>query len=781
MTRVIHELRRALLVQDAKGMSDGELLECFVSRREEAALEVLVERHAPMVWGVCRRLLQHEHDAEDAFQSAFLTFVRKAGSVKPRDTIGNWLYGVAYQTALNLRAALAKRRSREAQVTDMPEPAAPEQPTWTELRPVLDEELSRLADKHRTAIVLCDLEGKTRKEAADQLGLAEGTVASRLARARRLLAKRLTKRGLALSAEALALLVAQNALAASVPGALLCTTFKISSRLAAGAATTGLVSSHIVGLSDGVLKMMLLGKLRTLTAIALVLAMVSAGGVLFVRHLSAMQPDDGQTIALAPGKKVSEPPKKVEEPLRFDEVMLVKAKPPNLSLLYVVLTEPNAKIDKLTELVFKYARLALREATIHKFQGTTGDEKPKVEGNVVFFVRRDRLDRNGAATGFGIEQLQEILSVNPDRARQLIGRHTWMISAQPPTADWQVKQLVMETEEVRRLPPDEQKKKLPRVYRRILPGLAEIDYFALPQDPHYAKRRAERGMLSAREWVEKSWKENEMASAYLIRDAHKTCYAILQKHLDEVKPLLLADLASKNAADVKRALRDIGELRADALFDQVLAIFNGKNAELSERASLTLRDLGDPRAIPDMVKRGPKLANYSQLRSLQRGRKADPDIVAGLESADATVRERAAYALAESGDPTLVSHVIRLCADASAPVRENAANMGFNLTKDAFAKVRPSLVKLLDDPSTSVRKFTTICFVYHRDKACAKTLLQMIQDPKRTDRERFAIVPYIYQLTGTDFGYDSQNAWQPTTPANQAAIRRFAEWIKKNE
>src|SRR5262249_9371373 len=158
-------------------------------------------------------------------------------------------------------------------------------------------------------------------------------------------------------------------LAASVPGALLCTTFKISSRLAAGAATTGLVSSHIVGLSDGVLKMMLLGKLRTLTAIALVLALVSARGVLFVRQLSAMPPADGKAIALAPAKKATLQ-KKVEEPLKFDEVMLVKAKPPNPSLLYVVLTEPNAKIDRLTELVFKYAKVALREAAAHKFQGT---------------------------------------------------------------------------------------------------------------------------------------------------------------------------------------------------------------------------------------------------------------------------------------------------------------------------------------------------------------------------------------------------------------------------
>ncbi len=161
-----------------------------------------------MVWGVCRRLLSH-HDAEDAFQATFIVLVRKASSIVPREMVGNWLYGVAHQTALQARRTAARRRAREVQVTEMPD-TEPQQDRWADLQPLLDEELSRLPDHYRAVIVLCDLEGRTRKEVARQLGCPEGTVASRLARARAMLAKRLTQRGVALSAGALAAVLSQN-------------------------------------------------------------------------------------------------------------------------------------------------------------------------------------------------------------------------------------------------------------------------------------------------------------------------------------------------------------------------------------------------------------------------------------------------------------------------------------------------------------------------------------------------------------------------------------------
>src|SRR5262252_3042592 len=172
-TSVIEHIRRVV----GDGLRDGELLGRYVDRRDDAALAALVNRHGPMVWGVCRRHLSH-HDAEDAFQATFIVLVRKAASIARREAVGNWLYGVAHQTALQARRSAARRRAREVQVTEMPDTEAVQQDRWPDLQPLLDQELSRLPDHHRAVIVLSDLEGKSRKEVAQLLGLPEGTVAS---------------------------------------------------------------------------------------------------------------------------------------------------------------------------------------------------------------------------------------------------------------------------------------------------------------------------------------------------------------------------------------------------------------------------------------------------------------------------------------------------------------------------------------------------------------------------------------------------------------------------
>jgi RNA polymerase sigma factor (sigma-70 family) len=166
MSEVLLHLRSTVLPRDGAGRTDGQLLEDFIGRRDEAALTALVRQHGPMVWGVCRRTLPNYHDAEDAFQATFLVLVRKAAAVVPRELVANWLYGVAHQTALKARATAARRRERERQVTEMPEPAVAEPNLRHGLQPLLDEALSRLPDKYRAVIVLCDLEGKTRKEVA---------------------------------------------------------------------------------------------------------------------------------------------------------------------------------------------------------------------------------------------------------------------------------------------------------------------------------------------------------------------------------------------------------------------------------------------------------------------------------------------------------------------------------------------------------------------------------------------------------------------------------------
>ncbi len=187
--------------------------ECFVSRREPAALESrLWFGMARWSGGVCRRILRNRHDAEDAFQATFLVLVRRASCVQPRSIAANWLYGVACQTARKARATAAKRATRETQEAEKPEPEAKRRDLAGDLPPLLDEELARLPDKYRSPVVLCDLEGKTRKEAAAQLGLPEGTAASRLARGRAMLARRLARLDLAISAASLGAALSQGRL-----------------------------------------------------------------------------------------------------------------------------------------------------------------------------------------------------------------------------------------------------------------------------------------------------------------------------------------------------------------------------------------------------------------------------------------------------------------------------------------------------------------------------------------------------------------------------------------
>jgi RNA polymerase sigma factor (sigma-70 family) len=267
-TSVIDRIRRTVLPHDRGDLGDGELLGRFLERRDEAALAALVARHGPMVWGVCRRLLGH-HDAEDAFQATFVVLVRKAASIAQRELLGNWLYGVARQAASQARRSAARRTAREVQVAEMPDTEAVRQDQWADVRPILDEELSRLPDRYRAVVVLSDLEGRTRKEVAAQLGCPEGTVASRLVRARSMLAKRLTRRGVALSGGALAAVLSQNA-SACVPTLMVTSTIK--------AANLGQIPAKVAALAEGVLKTMLLTKLKSVMAILVVAAMVGLIG-----------------------------------------------------------------------------------------------------------------------------------------------------------------------------------------------------------------------------------------------------------------------------------------------------------------------------------------------------------------------------------------------------------------------------------------------------------------------------------------------------------------------
>jgi RNA polymerase sigma factor (sigma-70 family) len=295
LTKAVHQIRRAAILHEGNARSDGELLGAFLARREATAFEALVRRHGPMVLGVCRRILRQAHDAEDAFQATFLVLVRKAASIVPRQGVGNWLYGVAYRTALDARRLRARRNAKEKQVADMPHPPFETDDVWHELRPVLDQELSRLPDKYRLPVILCDLEGRTRKQVASQLRLPEGTLSNRLAAARRMLARRLGRRGLTLSGGGLAALLSQNAIAGAVPPSLVGVTVKSAMLVAAGhAVVAGAISTPVAALTQGVLKAMLLTKLKTAMLILLAAGVVTVSTTNALPLHEAAKPIDRQ-------------------------------------------------------------------------------------------------------------------------------------------------------------------------------------------------------------------------------------------------------------------------------------------------------------------------------------------------------------------------------------------------------------------------------------------------------------------------------------------------------
>jgi RNA polymerase sigma factor (sigma-70 family) len=273
---VLQNVRRSVLCHDNAGHTDGTLLECFITQQDEAAFEALVRRHGPMVLGVCRRVLRNEADAEDAFQATFLVLVRRAGSIRPRGMVGNWLYGVAHNTARKAKAMNTRMRTREREAGARSKPEAVSE-DWQQQQELLDQELEALPDKYRAPIVLCDLEGKSIKDAARHLGCPLGTIGTRLARGRSMLARRLARRGLTLSGALIAAFLSQKAASAPVPLPLVSSTVKAASLFTVGQAASGVVGAKVAALTEGVLKTMLLTKLKIATAVLLAIAGLSAG------------------------------------------------------------------------------------------------------------------------------------------------------------------------------------------------------------------------------------------------------------------------------------------------------------------------------------------------------------------------------------------------------------------------------------------------------------------------------------------------------------------------
>jgi HlyD family secretion protein len=269
------------------GLPDAELLARWVASRDEAAFELLLHRHASLVLGVCRRMLNDPQDVEDAFQATFLLLLRKAAAVRKGESLGSWLYKVAYRVALRARGERVRpTTSSEALEAVCARPE--EDLLWRDLRPVLDEEVRSLPEKYRTAFILCHLQGKTNQEAADTLGCPLGTVLSRLAWARERLRDRLTRRGLAVSSVVLLTVLSRNACPAAVPPALLQATFGTLTQPAAA----GAVSAKAFVLAEGVRKAMFLTKLKVTTAVAALACLLGLGTVA-VSHRAEATPAPG--------------------------------------------------------------------------------------------------------------------------------------------------------------------------------------------------------------------------------------------------------------------------------------------------------------------------------------------------------------------------------------------------------------------------------------------------------------------------------------------------------
>ena len=314
--RLMPTLRRVVLARQSAARSDGDLLGAFVLARDAEAFAELVRRHGPMVLGVCRRVVGDRTTADDAFQAAFLVLARRAASVRPRERVGNGLYGVAYRTALKARTVLARRRSREKQVDVMPESIAPgPAPAWTDLQPVIDEELARLPDKFRLPVVLCDLEGRPQREVAKHLNVAPATLATRLASARRTLAQRLTRRGVTLSGGALAGLLGVHASASAVPTALAAGVVRAVEAGAAGSAVGSLVSANALQLSEGVVRMMMIANLKAIALLAVTaLALTTGLGLGLVPATAGDEPGPGAPVSAKVAGTATEPARPAARP-----------------------------------------------------------------------------------------------------------------------------------------------------------------------------------------------------------------------------------------------------------------------------------------------------------------------------------------------------------------------------------------------------------------------------------------------------------------------------------
>jgi RND family efflux transporter MFP subunit len=334
LSAVVRYLQQLAGSVGASGASDAELLERYVRHRDEAAFELLVWRHGALVFNVCRRILPREQDAEDAFQATFLAFVRKAGSISRRGSVAAWLYKVAYRVALEARERARNTRVKEKSGGETLAVQPPDDPVWSDVRPILDEELNRLPERLRRPIVLCYLEGKSNAEAARELGCRLGTIYSRLSRGRELLRQRLQRRGVTLPVAALTTMLMARAVEA-VPVISLVRSATRAAFAFVDPSAAAAISPRVATLAEGVLRTMFMTKLKIAVVMMLVIG-VTAGGVL-TQAWTATPPTEAKAEDPPPQQAGGD--KKDAQPITVKVVKPKKGGPPQ-SFTWESVTQP---------------------------------------------------------------------------------------------------------------------------------------------------------------------------------------------------------------------------------------------------------------------------------------------------------------------------------------------------------------------------------------------------------------------------------------------------------
>jgi RND family efflux transporter MFP subunit len=394
------------------GVPDSELLQRFTAGGDEAAFELILWRHQRLVFGVCRRVLHNLHDAEDAFQAAFLVLARKGHTIGRGESLAAWLYRVAHRCALTVRTRQARREQtlvpdRDVLMADDTGQSA----EGRELRDILDEELQRLPETFRVPAILCYLAGKTVDEAAEHIGCPRGTVASRLARARERLRVRLTRRGVVLPAGAAALALAE-ATASAAPDALIRTLVTNFQSLATGRAAT----ESAAAVADKVVRAMFVRKMLIGSLVLALCASVFMVSGSLAAHALAQLPDAPPVADPVVAAQAGQPaPKAQAEPggqapplspqeyagrLEASQVMAIRSRAGGVVEKVAIKVGDTVKRgDLLMEIDAKAARVALKqaEATL-----AAAEAMNKYRDSVL--KRRQELFRTGAIEEHLVEE-----------------------------------------------------------------------------------------------------------------------------------------------------------------------------------------------------------------------------------------------------------------------------------------------------------------------------------------------------------------------------------------